>query len=260
MKTSRAFLSLFLFGALLTATAFAQRGGRGPDQTAAGIDPMMAKLFGSVSGFSAKAEMTMVTPRGQTVTMTSAYEMLAGKLRMEIDMASMMGAQASPDAVERMKSMGMDRMVNLMLPEQKQFYFMYPNLKSYAAMTIPQAAPATAEKKAPEAQVTYTEVGKETLDGHPCVKNKMTIDAGDGKKREGFVWTATDLKNFPIQVQFDDATGKMTLHFKDVDLKNPDASHFEIPADFTKYNSIQEMMQASMMKMMGGGIPGMPKR
>ena len=249
----RTLLSFVLAGGLLTATALAQRGPMGGQPP--GLDPIMAKIFGSIKGFSAKAEMTMNSSRGE-VTMTVVYEMLAGKMRMEMDMASMMGAQMPPEAVAQIKMMGMDRMVNIALPETRQLYIIYPGAQSYIEMPIPQASPAADATK--ESKVDYAEVGKETIDGHPCVKSKMTIDAGSGNAREGFLWAATDLKEFPLQIQFDDPRMKMTMRFKDVQLKEPDAGRFIPPADFTKYTNPQEMMQAVAQKMMGsGGMPGM---
>jgi hypothetical protein len=245
----RTLLSFVLAGGLLTATAFAQRGSMGG--LPPGFDPIMAKLFGSVKGFSAKADMTMKGPQGD-MTMTVVYEMLSGKMRMEMDMASMLGAQMPPEAVAQMKMMGLDRMVNIMLPETHQMYLIYPGAQSYVEMPVPQAGPAADADKEPN--VNYVEVSKETIDGHPCVKSKMTIDAGNGKTREGFIWNATDLKGFPLQVQFDDPRRPGTMRFKDVQLKDPDAGHFTPPADFTKYNNPQEMMQGIAQKMM----PGMP--
>jgi hypothetical protein len=253
----RALLSFVLAGGLLTATAFAQRGGPmgGPPP---GLDPVMAKLFGSVKGFSAKSEMTMNGPQGE-MKMTVVYEMLGGKMRMEMDMASMMGAQMPPEAVAQIKAMGLDRMVNIMLPETHQLYLIYPGAQSYVEMPVPQAGPAAGASKEPK--VDYAEVGKETIDGHPCVKSKMTIDAGNGTTREGFIWTATDLKGFPLQVQFDDARRPVTMRFTDVQLKEPDAGHFVPPADFTKYNSPQELMQGIAMKKLSSGPgDGFPSR
>jgi hypothetical protein len=256
MKTMRALLSFVLAGGLLTATAFAQRGGpmggRPP-----GLDPIMAKLFGSVKGFTASADMTVTSPQGP-MTMTTVYEMLDGKIRIEIDMAAMMGAKMPPEMVAQMKVMGMDRMVNIMQPDKRQLYVIYPGAQAYVEMPLPQAAPADAAK---EPKVEYVEVGKETIDGHPCVKSKMTVSSDDGTKREGFIWTATDLKGFPLQIQFDDPRAQMSMRFKDVQFKEPDAAHFIPPADFTKYSNPQELMQGVAMKKMGsGGMPGMPSR
>ena len=250
----RTLLSFVLAGGLLTATAFAHRGGP-MGGTPPGLDPIMAKLFGSTKGFSAKAEMTVTSPRGE-ITMTVVYEMLGGKIRMEMDMASIMGAQMPPEAIAQMKMMGMDRMVNIVLPETRQLCVIYPGAQAYVETPMPQAGPAVDPGK--ESKVEYAEVGQETIDGHPCVKSKMTVDAGDGKTREGFIWTATDLKGFPLQIQFSDPRMPMTMRFKEVQMKEPDASHFVPPADFTKYNSPQEMMQAVAQKMMSaGGMPGM---
>jgi hypothetical protein len=249
MKTMRTLWLFVLAGGLLTATAYAQRGGPMGGQPP-GLDPIMAKLFGSVKGFSAKAEMTVNGPQGE-MTMTVAYEMLGGKIRMEMDMADMMGAKMPPEAVAQIKMMGLDRMVNIMLPETRQLCIIYPGAQAYTEMPLPQAGSAADPTKEPK--VDYAEVGKETIDGHPCVKSKMTVGADDGTKREGFIWTATDLKGFPLQIQFNDPRMPMTMRFKDVQMKEPDAAHFIPPADFTKYNSPQELMQGVAMKKMSSG-------
>jgi outer membrane lipoprotein-sorting protein len=250
----RTLLSFVLAGGLLTATTFAQRGGPMGGMPP-GFDPITAKLFGSIKSFSAKAEMTISSPRGE-MTMSSVYEMLDGKVRMEIDMANMHSAQIPPEAIAQMKMMGMDRMVNIMLPGTRQMYLIYPALQSYAEIPVSQAGPTADAGKEPK--IDYAEVGKETIDGHPCVKSKWTTGTDDSNKREGFVWAATDLKGFPLQIQLSNSQGQVTMQFKDVQLKDPDAAHFTPPADFTKYDSPREMMQAAAQKMMGaGGMPGM---
>jgi hypothetical protein len=42
--------------------------------------------------------------------------------------------------------------------------------------------------------------------------------------------------------------------FKDITLSSPGTSLFEPPSGYTKYDSMQTMMQAVMMKQMGGGV------
>jgi len=46
--------------------------------------------------------------------------------------------------------------------------------------------------------------------------------------------------------------------FKNVSLAKPDASAFDLPSGYTKYDNLQTMMQMEMMKKMGGGMRGMP--
>ena len=62
-----------------------------------------------------------------------------------------------------------------------------------------------------------TELGKDTVDGHPCVKNKVIVTDNEGSKHESTVWNATDLKNFPVKIETD-RTGRqtMTMLFKNV--------------------------------------------
>ena len=42
--------------------------------------------------------------------------------------------------------------------------------------------------------------------------------------------------------------------FKNISFTKPAASLFEPPSGFTKYDSLQTMMQTEMMKKMGGGM------
>jgi hypothetical protein len=71
------------------------------------------------------------------------------------------------------------------------------------------------------------------------------------------VWTAPDLKNFPLKIETQEAGQTVTLLFKDVKLAPPDAAQFEPPAGLKKYDSMMTMMQQEMMKRMGGarGLP-----
>jgi molybdopterin biosynthesis enzyme MoaB len=46
----------------------------------------------------------------------------------------------------------------------------------------------------------------------------------------------------------------ITMSYSDISFAKPDASLFTPPTGFTKYDSMQEMMQSVMMKKMGGGM------
>ena len=106
-------------------------------------------------------------------------------------------------------------------------------------------------------KVETTELGKDTVDGHPCVKTKFIVTDDQGNKHESVVWNATDLKKFPVKIETVQQGQTMTILFKDVILAKPDAGLFEPPSSYTKYDSMQTMMREQMMKRMGGGM-GMP--
>lgn len=214
----------------------------------------MAKVFGDNPGFTATANITVDDAQHGTMQMESSYAFLKGNIRTDMDMTSMMGSRMPPQAVAQMKQMGMDQMSMVYRGDKKVSYMMYPGLKSYAEMSAAQSAPTD---KAPpkEPKVDVTEIGKETVDGHASVKNKVTFTADDGSQHEMTTWNATDMNNFPIKTEMQSGGSIITTHFTNVKLSPPDASLFDPPSDFTKYGSMQEMMMGNMQHMMphGGG-------
>ena len=71
-------------------------------------------------------------------------------------------------------------------------------LKGYVEM--PSQNPEISKPES-DFKLEMTELGKETVDGHPCVKSKATVTDKDGKKYESLVWNATDMKNFPVKIE-----------------------------------------------------------
>ena len=171
----------------------------------------------------------------------------SGKSRFEMNMADVKGTKMPPNAIEQMKAMGMDSMVSVSRPDQKAVYIIYPGMQSY--VENPMTEPA--DEASADFKVETTELGKETVAGHDCVKNQVTVTGKDGQKHEFTVWNATDLKNFPVKMETLEQGRKGTMTFTDVSFKKPAASAFEAPADYKKYTNMQEMMRAVMMKQMG---------
>ncbi len=227
-------------------------GGSGP-RNGPTIDAAMAKLFGDNTAFSADIQNDFEMSKGKPMTMPGKIAFDSGKSRFEMNMSEAKGTGMSPEMAEHMKSMGMDGIVRIIRPDQKLTYTIYPGLKAYAE--TPETDP-NAAKPAADFKIETTELDKETVDGHPCVKNKAVVTDDQGKQHESTVWNATDLKNFPIKIQTTEEGSAMTMQFKNVKLAKPDAAKFEPPSEFKKYNSVMALMQAEMMKRMqqGGGM------
>ncbi len=99
-----------------------------------------------------------------------------GKARFEIDLNSATGLKLPEGAAEQMKAMGLDRITTIALPEKKIMYLVYPGMQSYMENPMPDSMGTNQDFK-----VTTKELGKETVDGHPCVKNKMVMTDDKGK-------------------------------------------------------------------------------
>jgi hypothetical protein len=112
-------------------------------------------------------------------------------------------------------------------------------------------AAATESSKPPK--VERTEIGNETIDGHPCVKYKVVVTPENGTPSNMLVWQATDLNNYPIQTEVEAGNGTVaTTRFQNINQNKPAASLFEPPSDYKRYNSPQELMMSAM-----GGMGGM---
>jgi hypothetical protein len=250
MKASRVYAVVAAVACAVVSTGFAQRMAGGGPRDLCSAD--LAKIFGNNQAFTATANISVAdAQRGSPMEMEAAYAFLKGNLRTDIDMTSMKGSQMPPQAAAQMKQMGMDRAVNIYRSDKKVMYLMYPGMKSYAEMTASQTTTDKPEPKEPKIDVT--QIGKDTVDGHPCVENKLTFTADDGSKHEVLAWQATDLNNFPIKTEMQAAGSTITTHFSNIKLSAPDASLFDPPSGYTKYGSIQEMMMANMQRMMPPG-------
>lgn len=235
----RLILALSLFG--MVASAAAQRGA-----PATGINAAMLKMFGDIKAFTATAEARLLdNDQKEISTMPMTMALRDNKLRSEMDLSQVKGGSIPPEAAAMMKQAGMDRMVTVIRPEKKATVIMYPGLKSYAEMPI-------SDEEVTDAKVESTEVGKETIDGHPCTKTKLSSTDAKGNKQEAFVWQANDLKNFPLQMQMAQRSNTLIVKFQPPKLETPEAALFEVPASYARYPSVQALMQAAMMKMLSG--------
>ena len=220
----------------------------GGDKNAAGMNAAMVRLFGSNTNFISKAEVRVLDKNQQeTTSMPMGFEMLGGKVRVDINMSQVKSKEMSPDFVANMKQMGMDQMTTILLPDKKVVLSIYPGLKAYAATPM-------AKDEIDAATQTYkiekTRLGKETIDGRACEKNNVTLTDGKGEKQHAIIWNAADLKDFPVQMQIaaDDST--LIMKFKDIKLGRPDASHFDAPAGLTKYDSVNALISEAITKKM----------
>ena len=235
----RLLLALALAGSI--ASALAQRGA-----PPAGINAAMLKMFGDIKAFSATAEARMLDKDLKEISaMPMTMSMRDNKLRSEMDLSQVKGGAMPPEAAAMMKQAGMDRMVTVIRPDRKSTMIVYPGLQSFAEMPIADAEVA-------DAKVESTELGKETIDGHPCVKTRLASTDAQGQVREAFVWQASDLKQFPIQMQMPQRSNTLIVKFQPPKLETPEASLFDVPASYTKYSNVQALMQAALMKMFSG--------
>jgi hypothetical protein len=135
-----------------------------------------------------------------------------------------------------------DAKKTIMLNTAGKTYFEQPIQDQQSAPNIHDADMVFDKKK----------VGTDTIDGHPCVKYDAVFyrKSKPEEKYKAVIWEAQDLKEFNIQSEITvppnpkhpGSGGKMVMKFKDIKLGAATASMFEVPGDYRKVNSMQEVM------------------
>jgi hypothetical protein len=238
-------MNSFAFRTILPSAALVLLAGFGtPAQTvgprAPGMSATMIQLFGDITAFTAKAEVQLLdSSQKEIISAPLDFALLDKKIRVEVDVSQMKGPDLSPEVVDWLKQKGMVQVVSILGPDKT--YVIYPARKIMLCTTSPPDAAAAAAKSAKLAQ---TVEGKETLDGHPCVRKRALLTGEKGQPMEAVTWNATDLKDFPIQVQIREKESTSFVRFKQVRLARPDAKQFEPPVGYTQYNDEDQLVQA----------------
>jgi hypothetical protein len=214
----------------------------------------LLKLFGENKAFSAKGDLRALDKsQKETVSTPMDVSVLDDRARFELDLTKMKSANMPAEAIAPLKASGMSRVVTVARSDLKQVLVIYPDAKSMLRMPMEDKDVQSAKSAL---KLDKTPLGKETIDGHACQKNKITMTDASGTKTEATTWNATDLQDFPIQIQTVDKGNTVVIKFKDVKFNKPDAKLFEAPTGYKEYKNTQEMMQDMMTKMMGGAAQG----
>ena len=217
----------------------------------AGISAALTKLFGDTKAFSAKADVQVFDKdQKEMISMPMDFALLDDKVRVKIDLTQMKNKDMPEGAAASLKQMGMAQIVSIIRPDQKLIYIIYPEQKCFTTMPLPKADADTVAKTP---RIEKTALGKETIDGHACVKNKVVITDDKGQTVEATTWNATDLKDFPVQIKTKEKENTSIMRYRQVQFAKPDAKQFEPPVGYTKYSDTQELMQGLMKKMLSGG-------
>jgi len=205
------------------------------------------KLFGANNSFVSKAEIRSVDNKSkkETTSLPMTFSMLDGRIRLEVDLNDMKSTERPDPAFLYSKQLGMDQMIAVIRPDKKDDLVIYPKTASYADVTMTKEEEEDFAKKY---DVKKTTTGKETVNGHPCVKHEVTLTAGKNEKQSLLVWNATDLKDFPIQIHILGGDETVVMSFQDVKLIKPEARLFEPPEGLTRFDTAEKLVKALVAK------------
>jgi hypothetical protein len=214
----------------------------------AGMSAALTKLFGNTTAFSARGEMQVNDSAQKEVSYWPMdFILLDRKIRVEIDLTQTRNKDVPAGTTATLKKMGMSEVVSIIRPDKKLVYVIYPDQRMMLTMPLPKEDHEGSEK-APK--LSKTALAKETIDGHPCVKNKVVITDSNGQKTEALTWDAADLKDLPIQIQTQENDTTSLVRFKEIQFARPSAGLFEPPSGYKRYDDPEELKMDVMKKWM----------
>jgi hypothetical protein len=196
-----------------------------------GVNAAFVKLFGNVSAFSARMETRVLDHSGKEwVRMPMDFTALDGKVRIDINLEQATSRDLPASTISGLKQAGMSQVVSIFRPDQKATFILYPATKRFLKMPLAKGESEALEKGL---QMEKSAVGKEKIDGHSCVKNKVVIKNSQATVLEATTWNAGDLKDLPIQIETKQKDKTVIMRFTHVELAKPDAKQFDVPANYT---------------------------
>jgi hypothetical protein len=197
-----------------------------------GINAAFVKLFGNVSAFSARLDTQVLDTSGKEwVRMPMDFATLDNKVRLDIRLEQTTSRDLSASMITGLKNAGMEHIISIFRPDQKVTFILYPGAKKFTTMPLAKGESEAMQKGL---QVEKTAVGKEKIDGHACVKNKVVIKNQQGPVLEATTWNAADLKDLPIQIETGQKDKTVIMRFTQVQFEKPDAKQFDVPADYAQ--------------------------
>ena len=239
--------------ALAAATAPAGPLGQAPFLAAA-----MSELFSDSRPFSAVAVVQLPGDQpNQGIPL--GFATLDGKMRWYLNLDQARTSRLDADITEWLREAKLSQIVLILRPQTNALVVL-PGLKQWFEFAPPK--PEGIEEKAREKAgfLQKTEVGRETVEGHPCVKFRLDLPKERGPGEVAYVWQATDLKNLPIQFRATINGETYGLLFRQIKDAPPEARYFEAPADYAKISGPAVLLQNALLgrftdeTFLGGGL------
>jgi hypothetical protein len=243
MKHKPLALCVAACSAVLVLQAEAQqtaRGGMPGDY--AGV--YLSSLFGEDVSFTATAE-TVVRQGHDTIRMLVSYVVRGGRIRTEMDMADIEGGRMTPEGLQQMRRVGVDRIIYIYNQDASTVDMVCPGMNGYIRMAGQEST-----GKGPAINIQDTPIGEETVEGHPCDVHELVWAQTIGPQRQGKVWRARDMDAFPLQFEFREGDLSTRVLFKNIERTTPDSSLFVPPPEARAFPNMKSMLISRVQQMM----------
>jgi hypothetical protein len=233
--------------------------GKLPSLSAQGTDPaqalplavLVSNLFGPHTAFTALAKVENA-PLDAPSPLQLSLCRLGDRLWLNIDLRQIPQATGTPIPTGLLSKFGVDRAIAVgRLDGSSVWQIRFPKLEAYYEEALLLNDPRL-RLLARGARIERTVLGKETLDGHPCVKHKLVASLKNEREPLGFVWEAGDMRKFPLRFDLMLEGQMTTIRLHDVKFGRADASYFDLPAGYQRYKDLQQILLVALQNSLLG--------
>jgi hypothetical protein len=215
----------------------------------------MSELFSDSRAFSAVAILQLPGDQpNQGVPL--GFATLDGNMRWYLNLDQARTSRLDPETTAGLREAKLSQVVLILRPKTNALAAL-PGLKQWFEFALPKAPEIQDKAEEKVGFLQKTEVGREIVDGHPCVKYRLDLPKERGAGEAAFVWQATDLKNLPIQFRTTLKGDTYGLLFRQIKDAPPEARYFEAPAEYAKISGPAALLQNLLLgKLTGSDSPG----
>lgn len=214
-----------------------------PGGLPSGVYHALLDILGEGPSFYGRATIQLADgPDKAPLPITCNIALFGRSMRVETDSLNP-GPNVPPLEAARLQSM---HAINILRPDRNRSYLVFPSFHAYVEIAYANAG----SNPALPAKIDKTQIGPENVGDQPCLKSHWAVSESGGQQFDVTVWTSKNWNDFPIQIKI--ASPAVTVVFDNLHLDAPDGSLFDPPADYTKYEGIQEIIRRNAEKAQNG--------
>lgn len=243
-------------GCVLSASAQPTNQFTGPLARVPFLAAAMSELFSDSRAFSAQAIVQLPGDQaGQGIPL--GFATLNGQMRWFLDLSQARSGRLDGDMTSLLREAKLGQFILLLRPNTNAIVAV-PGTKQWFALDPPKPAGLVDQAQEKVGFLQKTEVGREVIDGHPCVKYRLDLPKERSVGEVAYVWQATDLRNLPVKFEAQMNGETYGLSFRLIKDAAPDARHFDPPTGFTRVSGPEVLLQQALLGSLTGGGLGSP--
>ena len=213
----------------------------------------ISKLCPDVPEFSAKTSEQIFDGQGKLrMSLPTHFALRGDNFRQEIDMTAM--PQLPPEQRKAMEFLKLDKLTLITRVDRKRVYLVFSGIHAYLEFPLSETFLNELNVQTTAVNLQKTKIGTETINGHVCTKIKVTASEPNKPTEEAILWyDAADLQQLPIKIEVLEKDRMVArIEFQDVQIAKPNASLFEVPADYVRLSDSKEILPYATAKQRDG--------